>query len=72
MTADNFASFVHKIQDTVSLNMIAFEEESKSEVDLSWIWKDNEGGQQIVQPLKAVQMLPPLKPVQMLPQPLKL
>jgi len=55
MTANNFASFVHKIQDTVSLNMIAFEEESKSEVDLSWIWKDNQGGQQMVQPLQAVQ-----------------
>ncbi len=42
MVADKFVSLVHKIQDIVSLTSLAFEEESKTEVDLNWIWKDQE------------------------------
>ena len=42
MIADEFVSFVHKIQDVTSLSSLAFEEESKSEINLDWIWKNDD------------------------------
>ncbi len=40
--ADEFFALVHKVQDVISLSSLAFdEEERKSQVDLDWIWKDN-------------------------------
>ena len=40
--ADEFIGLVHKVQDVISLSSLAFdEEERKSQVDLDWIWKDN-------------------------------
>ena len=40
--ADEFVALVHKVQDVISLSSLAFDdEERKSEVDLDWIWKDN-------------------------------
>ncbi len=40
--ADEFVALVHKVQDVISLSSLAFdEEERKSQVDLDWIWKDN-------------------------------
>ena len=42
MIADEFVGLVHKVQDVISLSSLAFDdEERKSEVDLDWIWKDN-------------------------------
>ena len=40
--ADEFVDLVHKVQDVISLSSLAFiEEERKSDVDLDWIWKEN-------------------------------
>ena len=42
MIADEFVGLVHKVQDVISLSSLAFDdEERKSQVDLDWIWKDN-------------------------------
>jgi len=42
MMADEFVDLVHKVQDVISLSSLAFiEEERKSDVDLDWIWKEN-------------------------------
>ena len=40
MIADKFVRFVHRVQDIIALNKLASEEESKSQVDMNWIWKD--------------------------------
>ena len=37
--ADEFVAFIHKIQDITTF--YSFEEESKTSVDLDWIWKEN-------------------------------
>jgi hypothetical protein len=55
--ADEFVKFVHKIQDIASLSSLAFDEESKSEVQLDWIWKNNEVAQP--QPIPLVVKIPP-------------
>ena len=42
MMADEFVSFVHKIQDVIQFTSLFSDEESKSQVDLDWIWKNIE------------------------------
>jgi hypothetical protein len=64
MIADEFVSFVHKIQDVTSLSLVAFEEESKSEVNLDWIWKNNDDARlDPPQPVNIPQLIVNILPV---------
>jgi hypothetical protein len=66
MIADEFVSFVHNIQDVTSLSLLAFEEESKSEVNLDWIWKINDEARldppQLVDIPQPIINIPPVLP----------
>jgi len=63
MMADEFVGLVHKVQDVILLSSLSFvEEERKSQVDLDWIWKDNNQAAANKPPPVAVVNPPPVVP----------
>ncbi len=58
MIADEFVSFVHKIQDVIQFTSLFSDEESKTQVDLDWIWKKIE--EPPIQPPAPLVNIPPI------------